>query len=222
MDQDLKYLLEKETKTQRVWVTDFTEESAIQFNEAILQRFQENPAKPIIIDISSYGGSIDALFSMIDGMDAIKAVAPQGFFFATVASGPAMSAGAYLLSYGDFRFSQPNSRIMLHQAHGGALGGMPQAEVDWKEFERINERILSIISKRAKVKGGTKALKRVLGQDKYLTPEEARDLGIIDVVGYPVIREHKVYELGVANATPVKRLKVKNKDKKDGEIDDVD
>jgi ATP-dependent Clp protease, protease subunit len=181
------------------WVNEFTEESAIKFHERLSQQFEENPYRPIIIHINSYGGEVDALFSMLDTMDSIRAMAPPQFKFLTVAMGKAQSAGAALLSYGDYRFATPHSRIMLHQVVGGSWGSHPDNEVEFSETNRMNTHLLRILKRRCKFQMSISELKKMLSHNVYLTPEEARKLGLIDIVGYPKLVEKVLYDVRVVN-----------------------
>lgn len=194
-----------------LWVGDFTEEKAISFHDSVLEAFQKDPSKPIIINISSYGGDVDALFSMLDTMDAIRAVAPPSFKFLTVAKGKAISAGAVLLSYGDIRFAEKNSRIMIHQVVGGVFGSQPANKIEFEEIERMNDRLLAVLKKRCKMPISTKELKELLNHNKYMTPKDALDIGLIDVIGYPNLLESTYYEIRVLNGELPKEAKDANR-----------
>ena len=78
----------------------------------------ENPKKEISFYINSPGGIITSGMGIYDTMNYIK---PD---VATICMGQAASAGSLLLAAGapKKRFSLPNSRIMIHQPHGGARG----------------------------------------------------------------------------------------------------
>lgn len=78
----------------------------------------EDPKKPLYMYINSPGGSVTAGMAMFDTMQYIG---PQVH---TICMGQAASMGSLLLAGGEagFRYSLPNSRIMLHQPSGGAQG----------------------------------------------------------------------------------------------------
>lgn len=190
------------------WITDFTEELSIRFHEEMMDQFEKEPFKPIIIHINSYGGEVDALFSMLDTMDAIRAMAPPEFKFLTVCTGKACSAGALLLSYGDYRFATPSSRIMIHQVISGTFGSQPANEAEFSESSRMNAKLLQILKRRCKLKMPLTELKEKLSHNVYLTPQQAKDFGIIDIIGYPKLVEQTVYDVRVLNAEPPKKAKV--------------
>jgi ATP-dependent Clp protease protease subunit len=78
----------------------------------------ENPDKDITLYINSPGGVVTAGLAILDTMNYIRCDV------ATLCMGQAASAGALLLAVGakGKRFALPNSRIMVHQPHGGAQG----------------------------------------------------------------------------------------------------
>lgn len=193
--------------TEYPWICEINQEVAIRFHERLFLEFEKDPYKPIIIHINSYGGECDALFSMIDTMDAIRSIAPPEFKFLTVVKGKAISAGAALLAYGDFRFAEPNSRIMLHQIVGGAWGSHAANEVEFNEMTRINERLLQLLKKSCKLNTSMEDLKVKLNHNLYFTPEKAKEFGLIDIIGYPKLGEHKIYDIQVINGELPKERK---------------
>lgn len=188
--------------SETAWVSDITEASAIAFHDSLMKQFDDDPFKPIVIHIDSYGGEVDALFSMLDTMDSIRSMAPPEFKIFTVAKGKACSAGAVLLSYGDYRFAVPRTRIMIHQVVGGVWGSHPANEVEFKEVSRMNNELLTILKKRCKLKKSLKEFKEMLSHNLYFTPEQAKEFGLIDIIGYPKVVEQKMYEIRVINGEP--------------------
>lgn len=200
-----------ENPSDNIWVTEFSEQKAIEFHEAIYKKFEDNPYKPIIININSYGGDVTALFSMIDSMDSIRSMAPESFSFITSAKGKAISAGAVLLSYGDFRFSDPKTQIMIHQVNGGNWGSQPANEVEFTEISRVNKELLTILKERCKLNLSLSEFKAKLSHNLYLTAKEAKALGIIDVIGSPTLVEMIAYEVRVLNGERPKGKKNANR-----------
>src|SRR5439155_20223629 len=85
----------------------------------------EDPDKDIQLYINSPGGSITSLFAIYDTMQYIK---PD---VATTVMGQAASAAAVLLAAGAHgkRYALPNSRVLIHQPHGGAEGQSVDIEI---------------------------------------------------------------------------------------------
>ena len=78
----------------------------------------EDPEKDIQLYINSPGGAVTSGLAILDTMRYIR---PN---VSTLCIGQAMSMGAVLLAAGEKgkRLALPNSRIMLHQPHGGIHG----------------------------------------------------------------------------------------------------
>lgn len=176
-----------------IWVTEFTPESAQEFRERLFEEAKENPTKPIIIYIDSYGGQVDALAKMVATMDEI----PNPMI--TAAYGKAMSCGAILLSHGDMRFCDPHARIMVHRISAGTWGDSDDMKNDVAEVERMNRYWLGFLAVNSNMPGGYDELDSVMkskdGRDRHLTAQEALDFGIVDVVGRPKLVQATLFEV---------------------------
>jgi ATP-dependent Clp protease protease subunit len=96
--------------------------------------------------------------------------------------GQAASMGSLLLAAGEKgqRFSLPNSRIMVHQPSGGFQGQATDIQIHAKEILDLKSRLNTIYSKHT---GQTvKKITEFLERDKFLNPNEAKDLGLIDEI----------------------------------------
>ena len=136
----------------------------------------ENPSKDISFYINSPGGLVTSGLAIYDTMQYIRAD------IATVCLGQAASMGSLLLAAGakGKRFSLPNARIMVHQPSGGAQGQASDIEIQAREILALRGRLNNIY-----VKHTGQTLDRIEGameRDYFLSPEEARDFGLIDEV----------------------------------------
>src|SRR5271168_3973859 len=93
----------------------------------------DNPEKDIALYINSPGGVVSAGLAVYDTMQFIK---PD---VSTICIGQAASMGSVLLAGGakGKRHSLPNSKIMIHQPHGGAQGQAVDIEIQAKEILRL-------------------------------------------------------------------------------------
>ena len=136
----------------------------------------QDPEKEIYLYINSPGGSVTAGLAIYDTMRFISSPV------ATVCMGRAASMGAFLLAAGKsgMRFALPNSQIMIHQPSGGFQGQATDIEIHAREVLRLKERLNRILADNTgrPYKDIVKANER----DNFLTPEEAKELGIIDRV----------------------------------------
>ena len=136
----------------------------------------KDPKKEIQFYINSPGGSVTAGFAIYDTMQYISCPV------STVCVGMAASMGAVLLAAGAHgkRFALPNSQIMLHQVAGGVSGEAVEIEITAKQIVKIRERLNKIIVKHTKQ--SLEKIEKDTDRDFYLTPEEAKDYGLIDAV----------------------------------------
>ena len=136
----------------------------------------ENPKKEISFYINSPGGLVTSGLGIYDTMQYIK---PS---VSTLCIGQASSMGSFLLASGEKgkRFSLPNSRIMVHQPSAGYQGQATDIEIHAKEILALKDRLNKIYSKHTKK--SELEIKKALERDKFMTPTEAKDFGLIDEV----------------------------------------
>ena len=136
----------------------------------------ENPKKEISFYINSHGGLVTAGLGIYDTMQYIK---PS---VSTLCIGQASSMGSFLLAAGEKgkRLSLPNSRIMVHQPSAGFQGQATDIEIHAKEILDLKKRLNKIYSKHTNK--SEDEIKKVLERDKFMTPDEAKDFGLIDQV----------------------------------------
>ena len=120
----------------------------------------ENPKKEIAMYINSPGGVVTSGLAIYDSMQFIRPPV------STLCVGQAASMGSLLLAAGqkDMRFALPNARIMLHA----------------QEILNLKKRLNEIY-----VRHTGQALKKIeeaLERDYFLTPEMAKEWGVIDKV----------------------------------------
>jgi len=136
----------------------------------------EDPERDIQLYINSPGGSVTAGLAILDTMSYIR---PD---VSTLCIGQAMSMGAVLLAAGHKgkRMALPNSRIMIHQPHGGIQGTASDIEIHAREILRLRERLIDLL---ASYTGKTvKQLNADADRDFVLTAADAVDYGIVDQV----------------------------------------
>ena len=136
----------------------------------------ENPKKEISFYINSHGGLVTAGLGIYDTMQYIKPPV------STLCIGQASSMGSFLLAAGEKgkRFSLPNSRIMVHQPSAGYQGQATDIEIHAKEILSLKKRLNQIYSKHTKK--SEDEIKKALERDKFMTPTEAKNFGLIDEV----------------------------------------
>ena len=136
----------------------------------------EEPKKEISLYINSPGGLVTAGLGIYDTMQYIK---PD---VSTLCIGQAASMGSFLLGAGTKgkRFSLPNSRIMVHQPSAGFQGQATDIEIHAKEVLSLKKRLNEIYSKHTNK--SVDEIKSALERDNFMTPDNAKDFGLIDKV----------------------------------------
>lgn len=139
----------------------------------------EDPKKDIHIYINSPGGYVTAGLAIFDTMQYL------GCPISTYCIGQASSIAALLLMAGTKgkRFSLPNSRIMIHQPHGGVRGTSADVALQAKEIIELRKWLNQIMSECT----GQTTEKIALDSERdfYMSPTEAKNYGIIDEVVIP-------------------------------------
>ena len=140
----------------------------------------EDPEKDIQLYINSPGGAVTSGLAILDTMRYIR---PN---VSTLCIGQAMSMGAVLLAAGEKgkRLALPNSRIMLHQPHGGIHGTASDIEIHTREILRLRECIISLLA--SYTGKSPEEINIDADRDFVLTAKEAVEYGIVD----QVITEH--------------------------------
>eukprot|EP00227_Mantoniella_beaufortii_P021527 CAMPEP_0197592120 /NCGR_PEP_ID=MMETSP1326-20131121/14704_1 /TAXON_ID=1155430 /ORGANISM="Genus nov. species nov., Strain RCC2288" /LENGTH=362 /DNA_ID=CAMNT_0043157771 /DNA_START=95 /DNA_END=1184 /DNA_ORIENTATION=+ len=154
-------------------VDDFTADAVI---SQLLLLDAQDPKKDIKLFINSPGGSVTAGMGIYDAMQMCRADV------STVCMGLAASMGAFLLTSGarGKRLSMPNARIMIHQPLGGASGQAVDIEIQAKEimFHKANlNRLMAFHTGQ-----GVKQIDEDTDRDRYMSPLEAKNYGIIDEI----------------------------------------
>ena len=134
--------------------------------------------KPIHLVISTYGGSVDEMFSLYDTIKFLPCPVH------TIALGKVMSAGVLLLASGvkGKRMIGKSARIMIHPISGGLIGNVFEAMNEMKEFERLQELMVSALMSETKLTKENIDKLMKAGHDFFLTPEQAIEMGIVDRV----------------------------------------
>jgi ATP-dependent Clp protease protease subunit len=134
----------------------------------------EDADKDIMLYINSPGGTVPSGLAIYDTMQYVK---PK---ISTICIGMAASMAAILLAGGDpgKRTALPHSKIMIHQPLGGTQGQATDIEIYTKEMLRTRDTLYEILSKHTGKT--TEQIRKDSDRDYFMTPEEAKDYGIID------------------------------------------
>jgi ATP-dependent Clp protease protease subunit len=142
----------------------------------LLHLESEEPDTEISIYINSPGGSVYAGLTIYDAMQYVR---PE---IQTMCVGIAVAMAALLLAAGakGKRMALPNAKILIHQLSGGFEGQATDIEIQAREVISVKRRLEAIIAEHT-----GQPLERVskdMERDYFMTPEQAREYGIIDGV----------------------------------------
>jgi len=142
----------------------------------LLHLESEDPDKDIHLYINSPGGSVTATLAIYDTIQYVK---PS---VSTICIGQAASGAAVLLTAGTKgkRFALPNSRVLIHQPHGGASGQAVDINIQAKEILRNRRLLDEIVAMHTGQK--IERVQKDTDRDFIMTAKEAKDYGIIDEV----------------------------------------
>lgn len=159
-----------------LWVAGPVNDNMSTIVQAQLMFLDSVGGTDITMHIDSPGGSVKSGLSMVDVMEYIKSD------IKTVNTGMAASMGSVLLGAGTKgkRSSLRHSTTMLHQSSGGFNGNIQDAEIDWKEWQKVNKELFNLLGEYCG-KTADEVMKDAT-RDFWLNAKEAKAYGIIDEI----------------------------------------
>jgi ATP-dependent Clp protease protease subunit len=131
--------------------------------------------RDVTMFVNSPGGEMTGMFAVYDVVQLMRSRVH------TVCVGMAASAGSFLLATGTgVRSATPNSRIMIHQPHGGVQGTSADVQIQARQHLWMRERMSQIYAERT---GRDVAeITRDTDRDRWFSAAEAVDYGLVDRV----------------------------------------
>ena len=136
----------------------------------------QDPGRDISLYVNSPGGSAYAGMAIYDAMQYVQSDV------STVCLGMGMSAAAMILSGGapGKRFALPNAKIMIHQGSAGYRGTPADIQIAAREVLSMTRRMAEIISRHTNQ--DVEQVMKDIDRDRFMTPEEAVEYGIVDAI----------------------------------------
>ncbi len=162
-------------KDRIVWLgSEVRDDNANEICAKILLLAAEDAEKDIFLYINSPGGSITAGMAIYDTMQYV----PNDIV--TVGIGMCASMGQFLLSSGTKgkRYATPNTRVLLHQPHGGFGGTASDIQTQAELIMSMKRQLASITAAQT-----GKTVDQVMldgDRDRWFTAKEALEYGFID------------------------------------------
>ena len=174
--------------------TEINDYTANTLTAQLLYLDSVDPGKDISIYINSPGGSVTAGLGIYDTMQFVTSDV------ATMCTGMAASMAAVLLVAGKEgkRSALKHSRVMIHQPLGGVQGQASDIEIEAREIQKYKKELYTIISDHSH----TPFDKVWADSDRnyWMTSEEAKEYGMIDMVMTKKASFAGVDEMGVAQS----------------------
>ena len=128
---------------------------------------------PITIYINSQGGHVESGDTIYD---MVKYVKPE---VRMVGTGWVASAGAliYAAAKRENRFSLPNTRFLLHQPSGGAMGSASDFAIQAKEILRMRRRLNEIFA--AETGQPVERVEKDTERDYWMSAQQAVEYGLV-------------------------------------------
>lgn len=158
--------------------TEFEPEMANSIVAQLLFLETVDSESDINIYINSPGGEVDSLYAIYDTMTYIK---PD---IVTIAFGTCASAANFILAAGTKgkRYALPNANLMMHEFSGGAQGMAHDLMNRVEHMKKLHARMAQHYSEFTGQ--DVEKIKEDMKKDYYMTPEEAKEYGLIDHIQY--------------------------------------
>src|SRR5919198_2546124 len=136
----------------------------------------EDADKDIHLYVNSPGGSAYAGMAIYDAMQHVRADV------STICYGIGMSAAAMITTGGapGKRYALPHAKLMIHQGSAGYRGTPADIQIAAKEVAATTRQMAEIIARHS-----ARDVEQVMAdidRDRFMTPEEAVEYGLIDEV----------------------------------------
>jgi len=142
----------------------------------LLELQANQPGLDVNLYINSPGGSVDDTLAIYDTMQFLSCPV------ATYCVGQAASGAAMILAAGakGKRYALPHSKIMIHQPWGGVTGQASDIQIQAEEILKAKRLLNELLAKHTS--RSVDQIEQETERDRYMTPTEAKDYGIVDEI----------------------------------------
>src|SRR6266545_162306 len=157
---------------------------------------QGRPEEPITVFINSGGGSVGDGLAMIEAINLARR--RFGVRIDTVVLGYAYSMGAIVLQAGDTRTIGRFGTLMLHSSQWMVSG---EDERVFKDYQRLSAHYQEVVAQLFAARTGQRDSawwRRYIwsGRDRFLGPDECLQLGLVDRIDDPILRDRPDFRIG--------------------------
>jgi ATP-dependent Clp protease protease subunit len=142
----------------------------------MLELQAKSPDRDINLYINSPGGVVDDTLAIYDTMQFLSCNV------ATFCVGQAASGAAMILAAGarGKRYALPHSKVMVHQPWGGVSGQAADIKIQAEEILKAKRLLNELLSQHTG--RSVEQIEQETERDRYMTPQEAKDYGIVDEI----------------------------------------
>ncbi len=142
----------------------------------LLELQAKSPERDVNLYINSPGGSVDDTLAIYDTIQFLSCN------LATYCVGQAASGAAMILACGTKgkRFALPHSKVMIHQPWGGVTGQAADIAIQAEEILKAKKLLNELLAKHTG--RDVKLIEQETERDRYLSPAEAKEYGIVDEI----------------------------------------
>jgi len=142
----------------------------------LLELQSKSPGREIHLYINSPGGAVDDTLAIYDTIQFLKCPVT------TYCVGQAASGAAMVLAAGTKgkRFALPHSKIMIHQPWGGVSGQAADIAIQAEEILKAKKLLNELMAKHTG--RSVDMIEDETERDRYLSPTEAKEYGIVDEI----------------------------------------
>jgi ATP-dependent Clp protease protease subunit len=142
----------------------------------LLELQAKSPSREVHLYINSPGGSVDDTLAIYDTLQFMNCDC------STYCVGQAASGAAMILAAGTKgkRYALPHSKVMIHQPWGGVTGQAADIKIQAQEILKAKKLLNELMAKHTG--RSVEQIQEETERDRYLTPTEALEYGIIDEI----------------------------------------
>lgn len=163
---------------REIFWNDYVDDNLVNMSLQILKWNQEDKGllvekrKAIKIFINSDGGEVDAVMNFIDTIKLSKTPV------ITVGMGKCYSSGGLMLMAGKMRLIFPNTKFLVHDGQGGAVGNTGKVLDNLEFTQKLEKRIKQYILEQTKIT--EKEYDKNYRRDWFMFADEIIKYGIAD------------------------------------------
>lgn len=155
---------------------EITMETATIFLASVLHIRNDLLLKTVHVYINSPGGLLYSGLAIVDIMLS------SDIEFKTYCIGVAASAASLIFAAGCIRIAIKNSRIIIHQPLGATKGQASDIQIYAAHIGQLKQMTAEFYHIFSRKTATTKYFLGAIDRDKYLTPLEGKELGLVDYI----------------------------------------